>query len=141
MPRATVSQDTEDFDLKTLPGGKVTLRRLSYGEKLRKDAEGMRLKFDIDVAKKDPQAEVAMINVAVQQREFMLCIVSHNLTKPNPDPDKAKDEANDVPLNFANPLDVDFLDPRVGDEISQLIGSMNDFVAESIKSQVDGKGK
>src|SRR5687767_474871 len=99
MPRATVSKDTERFELETLPGAFVELRRLSYGEKLRKDAEASKMRFaTAGDSKGGIDAEVAMINVAVQQREFALCIVNHNLTKANP-----KDPSLDVPLVFANP--------------------------------------
>lgn len=139
MPRATVVKTAERKDLTTVEGGWVELRRLSFGEKLNKDAEAMRMKFDMDgAAKGDTRAEFTMINVEVQLREFGLCVMGHNLTKPNPtDPEN---EDADVPLNFKDKKDVAELDPRVGDEISQLIGEMNDFVRSTMEER-DAQGK
>jgi hypothetical protein len=139
MPRATVVKTTERKDLTTVPNGWVELRRLSFGEKMAKDAEAMRMKFDMDgAAKGDTRAEFTMINVETQMREFALCVMDHNLTKPNPaDPEN---EDVDLPLNFKNKVDVAELDPRVGDEISQLIGEMNDFV-RAVQEERDAQGK
>jgi hypothetical protein len=139
MARATVSKLTETKKLTTLPpteedpeGGWVELRRLAYGEKLTKDAEAMKMRFAMDgsTTQKGVDAEVSLINEFVTLAEFAKCIVSHNLTN-----DK------DVPLDFKKPADVRSLDPRVGDEISTLIGEMNDFERESKTSLVDETGK
>jgi hypothetical protein len=142
MPRATVNLTPEKKELTTVEGGYVMLRRLPYGAKLRKDAEAMKMKFGMDSASKgDMDAEVAMLNVDVQLQEFKLCVVDHNLTKPNPDPKLAEDETHDVPLSFGDRRDVESLDPRVGDEISTMIGEMNDFVKQATTETRNSEGK
>src|SRR5688572_5494995 len=45
MPRATVVLTPERRDLETVEGGWVEIRRLSYGEKLQKDQEAMKMRF------------------------------------------------------------------------------------------------
>jgi hypothetical protein len=145
MPRATVLKTTERFPLTTLPavdgeeGGWVELRRLSYGEKLQKDAEAMKMRFAMNGAKQgDIDAEVSLISEFVTYLEFAKCIINHNLTTPvNPsDPESAE-----RPLDFRRQEDVKLLDPRVGDEISTIIGELNDFEKASKRSEVDAAGK
>ena len=136
MARAVVSKLTERFDLTTLPptddseGGWVELRRLSYGEKIIKDADAMKMRFAMDGSpgekSKGIDAEVSLISEAVTLVEFSRCIMAHNLT-----------DDNDKPLDFKRPDHVRMLDPRIGDEISTLIGEMNDFERESRKSVRD----
>jgi len=145
MPRATVSKATETKQLTTLPpvdgdeGGWVELRRMSYGEKIAKDAEAMKMKFGMDdAAAGNMNAEVAMINERVTLLEFQRCIVDHNLTAPVDPEDDTKGERK---LDFKKFSDVQALDPRVGDEISTLIGEMNDFEKAVTKQGVDAKGK
>jgi hypothetical protein len=140
MARATVLQSTERKELTTLPGvdgeegGYVVLRRLSYGEKLSKDAEAMKMRFDMGGASakngKDISAEVTLINVYAASLEFAKCIVDHNL----------EDESGRK-LNFGNIEDFRRLDPRIGQEISELIGEMNDFEVQATTSVVDESGK
>jgi len=134
VPRATVVIQKEKYDLETLPGGWVELRRLTYGEKLAKDAEAMRMKMAMDGKSKSVEAEVAIISEAVTLLEFAKCITNHNLTKEGPNGD-------DVPLDFRKAADVQMLDPRVGDEISGIIGKMNDFDSIIRTSEVDSEGK
>jgi hypothetical protein len=139
MPKAVVSQLTERFELDTLPpgedgteGGWVELRRLSYGEKMRKDSEAMKMRFGMDVKTKDMDAEISIVNELVTLLEFAKCIVSHNLTKAD----------GETLLDFKKEADVRSLDPQVGEEISNLIGRMNDFESEATTSPGrDDKGK
>jgi hypothetical protein len=151
MPRATVSITVERKDLLSLPpidatdvtaaveGGWVELRRMSYGEKIAKDAEAMKMKFGMDdAAAGNMNAEVAMINEKVTLLEFQRCIVDHNLTAPIDKNDESKGER---PLNFQKLADIQSLDPRVGDEISQLIGEMNDFERTLTENKKDSSGK
>jgi len=137
MPRATIIQATERHSLTTLPaqgdeeGGFVVLRRLTFGEKLSKDAEAMKMRFGMNAATQgNVDAEVSLISEFVTYLEFAKCIVDHNLTG-----DK------DQPLNFKNRADVQGLDPRVGDEISTIIGTMNDFEKAAKTSVADSEGK
>lgn len=145
MPRATVSRATEHKPLTTLPSvdgseaGWVELRRMSYGEKIAKDAEAMKMKFGMDdAAAGSMNAEVAMINERVTLLEFQRCIVDHNLTALIDENDETKGERK---LDFTKFSDVQSLDPRVGDEISTLIGEMNDFEKAVTQQGVDAKGK
>jgi hypothetical protein len=140
MARATVLQTTERFELKTVPsvdgeeGGWIELRRMSYGEKMSKDAEAMKMRFDMSNAvasgSKNVGAEVNLVNVIATLIEFGKCIVDHNLT-----------DEHDRKLDFKNAADVRRLDPRVGQEISELIGEMNDFEVHATTSVVDESGK
>jgi hypothetical protein len=139
MARATVSKATEIKKLTTLPateedpeGGWVELRRLAYGEKLAKDAEAMKMRFAMDsgTTQGNVDAEVSLISEFVTLMEFAKCIMNHNLT-----------DDNDKPLNFRDPAAVRVLDPRVGDEISGLIGEMNDFERAARTSLKDDTGK
>jgi hypothetical protein len=136
MPRATVLKTTERRDLTTVEGGYIELRRLSYGEKLAKDAEAMKMRFGMDAATSNFDAEMSLINEFATVLEFQKCIVGHNLTKPG------KNEGDDdVPLDFSKPADVRELDPRIGDEISTLIGELNDFEKAATASIRDASGK
>jgi hypothetical protein len=131
---------TERKDLETLPGqdgkegGWVELRRLSYGEKLQKDQEAMKMRFNMSSmgdgrAETNLDAEIAMINEYATIVEMSRCIMDHNLT-----------DGEDGPkLDFNKPDDVRKLDPRVGEEINQLLQELNDFERKSKKSKVDAK--
>jgi hypothetical protein len=55
----------------------------------------------------------------VQAFDFKHCIVDHNL----------EDEKGNK-LNFQDPNTMDKLDPKVGDEIAQLIDDLNNFEEE-----------
>jgi hypothetical protein len=80
----------------------------------------------------DIKAEVALINEFATLREFALCIADHNLFE---------DDEETMKLDFKKPDHVRNLDPRVGDEISQLIGSLNDFERIAETTTVDSSGK
>lgn len=137
MPKATISNDTEHFLLKTMPpvddqeGGFVELRRMTHGQKLRKDAEALRMTMKLNGGSTDDaEVTMALANAESTYIEFAACIVRHNLT-----------DENDKPLDMKKREDVDKLDPRVGAEIAFLIGQMNDFADSIYKPSVDAKGK
>jgi len=147
MPRATVLKTTERKDLTTLPaadgveGGWVELRRLSYGEKLQKDAEAMKMRFAMGDSMKDKtdiNAEVSIVNEIATLLEMQRCVVRHNLTTPVDPNDETKGER---PIDFNKWSDMRELDPRVGEEISILIGEMNDFEKDAKSSEVSAEGK
>lgn len=115
MPNATTSiSDTERFELKTCKEGFVVLRRMNYGEMLERRTLAGKLNFTGAQGQKDMQAYLNMANRVVTEFEFKNCIVDHNLT-----------DANEQPLDFHSSLTINSLDPRIGDEISSLIDSMN----------------
>lgn len=116
MPRATVNiNETQRFDLKTCPEGYVTLRRLSYGQKLQRQAMAGRMKFTASGGK-DFEGEMALAQEQVSLFEFANCIVDHNLT-----------DEDDKPLDFKNPLHVKMIEGRIGEEIDSYISKMNNF--------------
>ena len=121
MPRATTSTEPVRHPLETAPpDGYVELRPMDYGTYLKRRDMAMKMgvsgsgsgveKIDLDIL----QTEVTMF-------EFRICIVSHNL-----------EDAKGRKLNLSNATDFIMLDPRVGQEISELITEMTQW--ESPKS-------
>lgn len=112
MPKATGSSETEQHDLKTCPGGYVVLRRMTYGEfiKRREMLSGMRM----EGKGRDAQAVLQLANEQVTQFEFSRCIVDHNL-----------EDDSGRKLNLGSPKDFSQLDTRIGQEIGELIDKMN----------------
>jgi hypothetical protein len=117
MPVATVNTgDTERHDLKTAPpDGYVVLRRMTYGQTLERRAL-MKLSIHTQKGKKDLTGEMAMANRRIQEFEFRYCIVEHNLT-----------DNQERLLNLADPVVLQTLNPRVGQEIESIISDMNNF--------------
>lgn len=117
MPKATSNiSETEKFDLKTCPGGYVELRRLTYGEKLQRRAMVSGLKVSSGKGK-DFSGEMQLVNEQATVFDFQHCIVDHNLDRD--------DEGNK--LNLHNITDIRSLDPRIGEEIDDLLGKLNNF--------------
>lgn len=126
MVKATVSNHTQTFDLKTCVGGKVTLRRMTYGQKLERIelATSQVIKAETDKrgrpqAGGEAQMDIKMLQRATSEFEFNRCIVDHNL-----------ENDDGIKLDFKSPQTLDILDPRIGDEISQHIEEMNNFEEE-----------
>lgn len=123
MVKATVANSTQTFDLKSLAGGKVKLRRMTYGEKLKRVelATQQVIKAETDSrgrANRNAPAEmdIKMLQRATAEFEFSHCIIDHNL-----------ENEDGIKLDFTNPATLDILDPQVGDEISGHIEDMNNF--------------
>jgi hypothetical protein len=126
VPVATVSNNnSEHCELKSLPSGWVDLKRMTYGETLERRAL-MKLSFTTRKGQKDLQGELAMGNRRIQLFEFQRCIVDHNLT----------DELENK-LNLSDPASLDRLDPRVGQEIEDIISKMNNFEDDEDEAQRD----
>ena len=115
MPVATIVTGTERHELKTLPEGYVVIRRMNYGESLKRQAMSTRF-LVAGSNQKDFQGELDMQTEAVALWDFGNCIIEHNLT-----------DENDKPLNFKNPVDVKRLAKPVGDEIAKFIDDLNNF--------------
>jgi hypothetical protein len=126
MPNAeAVLNEGVRHELKTLPEGFVVLRELSYGEVVERRAL---VKLTLQGGKgKNWQGELAMANTLVTQYEFKRAIVDHNL-----------DNKDGVRLNFASPVDFGKLNPRVGQEIENLISKMNAFDDEDPEDPTEG---
>lgn len=112
MPRATVASQAEKFELKSLPDGYVVIRRMTYGEKLNR-TDGM---MNMRTTSEDKEMQINLMSKRVAFQDFANLIMDHNLT-----------DENDRALNFKSAADVERLDPVVGDEIGQLIDSINSF--------------
>lgn len=122
MPRATVSvNDTTKFDLKSLAGAWVELRRMSYMQVIEQQSY-MKLSLVAGRGGKDFAGEMAMGDVEIQKFQFRTCIVDHNLEK---------DDAG-TKLNLNNNSDLAMLDPKVGMEIQKLIEEQNNFEDEEL---------
>lgn len=117
MPRATSLEETERHELQSLPEGFVVLRRLTYGEKIKRRGLST-LSMTAEKGKKNLEAQMQLANEAASAFDFAHCIVDHNL----------EDETGRK-LNLGNKTDLLRLDPRVGDEIEQLMDELNNFEA------------
>lgn len=115
MPVAVRSTDTEKFDLKTLPGAFVVLRKMSYGQILERRSL-TKLTFASQGRSKNVEGEIAMADRKVNLFEYRNCVVEHNLER-----------IEGQLLDLKNPVDVESLDPQVGQEIEKLIEDMNNF--------------
>lgn len=117
MPIATVQiGQTEEFDLKALPGGKVTLRRMTYGQKLLRMQNTSKMSIAMQKGKGNVQGMMEMLQLQAALYDFKTCVVDHNLTDPQ-----------NRPLDFNSQMDVTSLDPRVGEEIATYIDKLNNF--------------
>jgi len=120
MPLAIANQNTEKFDLKTLPGAFIELRRMSYGEKMHRSGLMSGLKVKGSNRSKDFEGELMLANQRVTEYEFAVCIVGHNLEK---------DDKGTL-LDFKNKFDLGMLDGKVGEEIGVLLNKVNLFDEE-----------
>lgn len=117
MAIATIAQATETFNLKSCPpDGYVTIRRMTWGEKLHRQSMMTKYSMEVDTKSKDTQLDIAFLQAKVSHWEFQNLIVDHNLT----------DEV-DNKLNFKNMADIDRLGPVVGEEIQTYIDRLNSF--------------
>jgi hypothetical protein len=120
MPRATVSHDTKRVDLKTLPGGYVELRTLTFHEmNTRQDIATRMYQEQTTGKRKAKDAETVrgyfeIMNVAVTEYEFRNCITSHNL-----------EDDNGELIDFTLPMQSWRLDPKIGQEIDRAIEELN----------------
>src|SRR6478752_98009 len=119
MPRATVTQTTENKNLKTCEGGVVTLRRMSWGDVLTRRTLASVMQMSGDSKNKSFEVEMILSNEKVTLFEFSKCIVDHNL-----------EDEKGVKLNLTNINDIKKLDPKIGGEIDALISDMNNFEDE-----------
>lgn len=121
MPRAVSIDSGERHDLKTLPGdgddqGYIVAKRLTYGEKLQRRAMSSAMKIQSSGKSKDWMGEMNMINEEATLFDFQRCITDHNLQ-----------DDNGNKLDFTKMSDIRKLDPRVGEEIDNILSDMNNF--------------
>jgi hypothetical protein len=118
MPKATSnSSETERFDLKSCDGAFVELRRMTYGEFMKRRSMSANMRLE-QQGKQGMQGILDMMNQKVIEYEFRTCIVDHNLFA---------DDEETIKLDLGKVSDVAKLDPRIGEEINILIDEMNQF--------------
>jgi hypothetical protein len=117
MVVATITSQTERFELKSLEGGYVVIRQMSYGEKLNRQTQMTSYQMQMSSKKtEDTKMDIEMHMEKVARWEFANLVTEHNLT-----------DASEKPLNFKNAADVDRLNPVVGEEIQVYINQLNAF--------------
>jgi hypothetical protein len=117
MPRATNNiDDTNRLQLKTCAGGFVVLRRLTYGQYLKRQGMAMEMQMATNSATKQSTMDIQMAQTKVAEFDFANCIVEHNL-----------EDDNGNLLDFKAAFTLQLLDPRVGQEIGDAIDAMNNF--------------
>lgn len=122
MPIATSNnQDTERHELKTCEGGFIRARRLTYGEKLQRQAMVSNFRIQAGGKSKDFQGEMNLANEQATLFDFQRCIVDHNLERPGPG------DGEPVKLDLGNVNDIRQLDPRIGEEIDTFLSKLNNF--------------
>ncbi len=122
MPKATVNLEAEDKkDLKTLVGGWVILRRMSYGAKLNRMQHVGKMSVEMRRGNKSNRAEMDLMQRAATVYDFQQCVVDHNLFV---------DDEETIKLDLKTAAAIDSLDPRIGEEISGLIDELNNFEDE-----------
>lgn len=116
MPRATVdASSTTKFDLKSLPGAYVVMRKQTYGERQRRADIVTRVTMQAADTRGTPDImHMDMRNLDVTLFDFRSSIIEHNL-----------EDSDSRTLNFQNTADLENLDPQVGDEVETLIRDMN----------------
>jgi hypothetical protein len=118
MPKAIVDiNDTQKFDLKTCPGGWVVLRRMTYGQWLQRNEQSLLMQAQRGKGKGNEQVDMQIQSKKVALFEYKHCMVEHNL----------ESDDNGTLLDFTNPVTLEILDPRIGNEIGAYITDMNDF--------------
>lgn len=128
MPKATVSMEATRYDLKSLPGGFVMLKQLSFGQMLkRRDRAAKFYQEQSNGNAANARTQIDILNEISRQFDFAHCIVDHNL----------EDDSGNK-LTFTNSATLDILDPRIASEIERYIDAMNqedfnegDFTATS----------
>jgi hypothetical protein len=132
MPNASVSTVPTKFELKTLPGAFVSIRRMTYGEKLDRLEKSADQEMTRDDKNKSVKVDVKNRIRRTQELDFGRCIVDHNLTWTNGD--------YEVPFDFKNdPTAFDRFDPIIAEEIGTYIDSLNNYVEDDAVALSEGK--
>lgn len=118
MVKATASLLPQRKDLESVPGGFVEIRQMTYGEFLHRRDLSMGMSVSGDALGKGTPEKISIdaLQTAVTQYEFKVCIINHNL-----------EDDNGVKLQLGTPEGFARLDPRIGQEVSDLIDEMNQW--------------
>ena len=119
LVEAGFKPNEETYELKSIAGGSVTLRRLNHGES--NELTDLRLSLQLNTADDDDERETSAKTTIRLSRQysFARAIVDHNLAH------KGKK------FNLNKRRDVDSLDPVVGDEIAELIDKHHERIEGS----------
>lgn len=117
MPVAVVTNTvSEKKELTSCEGAFVIVRRMTYGEKLHRS--NIATQFIMDAksggSDKDFRGEMKMQTEEVAYWDFANLVVDHNL-----------EDANGNKLNFKNKVDIQKLDPVIGEEVGEIIDDFN----------------
>lgn len=116
MPRATVTQEAQRIDLTSCPEGWVEIRQLPYHEMLVRRDKGGKLFFD---QQQEGRVEITTLQAWARAYEFEHCIIDHNL-----------EDENGEKLDFKKADTLKVLDPRIGQEIEELIDKLHNLEAD-----------
>lgn len=118
MPIAAIDiNETHAYELKSLEGGKITLRRLPYGKWLQR--QEMAMQMQMEMGSNNSKSTMSLVQRAVTEFEFRECIVDHNL-----------EIAEGQLMDFRRTQTLDQLNPRVGEEIAELIRELHSVVED-----------
>lgn len=115
MPVVSISAEPHQFELKTVQGGFVKVREMSYGERIHRSSLAGAMKVLKD-SKSDYAGEIAMETARLTEWDFAHLIVDHNL-----------EFAEGQPYVFSNKAHLQKLPAAVGDEIGKYIDEINSF--------------
>lgn len=113
-----VTRKTEKFDLKTVDGGWVEIRRMTHGEKQKRRSFNSKMKVNAK-SRRDIESEIETFNAQAENFDLQSCVVDHNLTY-------MADEVEQQ-LDFRNSVHVAMIDGIVVEEIATLIDKVNNF--------------
>lgn len=116
LVNATVPTEATRYFLKSVGGAWVDLKPLPYGQLIERRDKASRMSMEAGKGRNSDNARMDIDLMQAQSRlyEFQHCIVDHNLS----DDQGSK-------LNFSMPSTLNLLNPKVGQEIEQLIDDMN----------------
>ncbi len=121
MAIAVIQSQNERYELKSCPpDGYIVVRRMNYGESLKRKDMMASIAMSMDTTKKGGTGETKMQMDLLQEKtslwEFANLIVEHNLT-----------DAQEKALNFKLAEHVRMIRGQVGDEIQMRIDQLNSF--------------
>lgn len=120
MAVAVVLAQNEKYELKSCPpDGYVVIRRMNYGESLKRKDMMASIAMSMDTSKKgnsEAKMQMDLLQEKTSLWEFANLVVEHNLT-----------DANEKPLDFRLPEHVRMIRGQVGDEIQMRIDKLNSF--------------
>lgn len=116
MPVAVVTEETFREELKSLPGGFVVIRQMTYGEKIMRSGMSGAMKLLKDNKQSDYVGEMSMETQKITLWDFANLIVEHNL-----------EDIDGRALNFKIEGDVRKLTSKIGEEVGSLIDKHNNF--------------